>query len=60
MDFYLYSPVCFEKWDWRSSVKTGIGGSETSHVEMAWRLAARGHKVGEVFMVNSVKLVLFK
>ena len=45
MDFYLYSPVCFEKWDYRSSVEKGIGGSETSHVEMAWRLAARGHKV---------------
>lgn len=45
MDFYLYSPICFEKWDFRSSVKTGIGGSETSHVEMAWRLAKRGHKV---------------
>jgi glycosyltransferase involved in cell wall biosynthesis len=45
MNFYLYSPVVFEKWDWRNSVEKGIGGSETSHVEMAWRLAARGHKV---------------
>ena len=45
MDFYLYSPVAFEKWDWRNSVEKGIGGSETSHVEMAWRLVARGHKV---------------
>lgn len=45
MNFYLYSPVYFEKWDWRNSVEKGIGGSETSHVEMAWRLAARGHNV---------------
>lgn len=45
MNFYLYSPVSFEKWDWRNSVEKGIGGSETSHVEMSWRLAARGHKV---------------
>ena len=45
MNFYLYSPISFEKWDWRNSVEKGIGGSETSHVEMAWRLARRGHKV---------------
>ena len=45
MRFILYSPVCFEKWDWRNSIEKGIGGSETSHVEMAWRLAARGHEV---------------
>src|SRR6266498_2675261 len=45
MKFIFYSPVSFEKWDWRNSVEKGIGGSETSHVEMAWRLAARGHEV---------------
>ena len=45
MRFIFYSPVCFEKWDWRNSVEKGIGGSETSHVEMAWRLAAKGHEV---------------
>lgn len=45
MRFNFYSPVAFEKWDWRSSVEKGIGGSETSHVEMAWRLARRGHEV---------------
>ena len=45
MRFILYSPVCFEEWDFRNSVEKGIGGSETSHVEMAWRLAARGHEV---------------
>lgn len=45
MRFIFYSPVHFEKWDWRNSVERGIGGSETSHVEMAWRLARRGHEV---------------
>lgn len=45
MTFFFYSPVHFEDWDWRNSVEKGIGGSETSHVEMAWRLAQRGHKV---------------
>lgn len=46
MRFILYSPVCFfETWDWRNSVEKGIGGSETSHVEMAWRLARQGHEV---------------
>lgn len=45
MRFLFYSPVAFEKWDWRSSVEKGIGGAETSHVEMAWRLARRGHEV---------------
>lgn len=45
MRFFFYSPVAFEKWDYRNSVEKGIGGSETSHVEMAWRLARRGHEV---------------
>ena len=45
MRFNFYSPVAFEPWDWRNSVEKGIGGSETSHVEMAWRLARRGHEV---------------
>lgn len=45
MRFIFYSPVSFEPWDWRNSVEKGIGGSETSHVEMAWRLARRGHEV---------------
>ena len=45
MRFIFYSPVAFEKWDWRNSIEKGIGGSETSHVEMAWRLAAKGHEV---------------
>ena len=45
MRFFFYSPVAFEPWDWRNSIEKGIGGSETSHVEMAWRLAKRGHEV---------------
>ena len=45
MRIFFYSPVHFEQWDWRNSIERGIGGSETSHVEMAWRLARRGHEV---------------
>lgn len=45
MKFIFYSPVSFEPWDWRNSVEKGIGGSETSHVEMAWRLRRRGHEI---------------
>jgi glycosyltransferase involved in cell wall biosynthesis len=45
MKFILVHPKNFEPWDWRNSIETGIGGSETSVVEMAWRLAAAGHEV---------------
>jgi len=45
MDIYFYSPLAIEPWDWRNTVDIGIGGSETSHVELAWRLARRGHNV---------------
>lgn len=45
MNFYFYSPVNFEKWDFRTPDIRGIGGSETSHIEMCWRLARRNHKV---------------
>jgi glycosyltransferase involved in cell wall biosynthesis len=45
MRFILYSPLAFEKWDYRNLEKGGIGGSETSHIEMALRLAKRGHEV---------------
>jgi glycosyltransferase involved in cell wall biosynthesis len=44
MRFHFYSPVHFEEWDWRAAER-GIGGSETHHIEMANRLAARGHDV---------------
>lgn len=45
MDIYFYSPQAFESWDWRNPDNQGIGGSETSHIEMAIRLAKRGHRV---------------
>lgn len=45
MRVHFYSPLAFEPWDWRASIEQGIGGSETSQVEMAWRLARRGHEV---------------
>lgn len=45
MDFYFYTNIAFEPWNWENSIKKGIGGSETSIVEMSWRLAARGHRV---------------
>lgn len=45
MRFIFYSPISFEDWNWTNSIEKGIGGSETSHVEMAWRLAKRGHEV---------------
>lgn len=45
MKIHLFSPIHFEKWDWRNSTEGGIGGSETCHTEMAWRLARRGYDV---------------
>ncbi len=43
---HLFSPMRhFGPWDWRNPDTPGIGGSETMHCEMAWRLAARGHRV---------------
>lgn len=42
MKINFYAPVHFEKWNWENSIKDGIGGSETSTVEMSWRLAAKG------------------
>jgi glycosyltransferase involved in cell wall biosynthesis len=45
MNFCFYSHPTFESWDWRNPLEVGIGGSETSHVEMAQRLSRRGHSV---------------
>jgi glycosyltransferase involved in cell wall biosynthesis len=45
MRFHFYSPRALEPWDWRTPDTQGIGNSETSHIEMACRLAARGHDV---------------
>ena len=41
---HILSPNYIEPWDYRN-LEIGIGGSETSAVEMAVRLAARGHEV---------------
>lgn len=45
MTFRFYSPRALEPWDWRNPDEKGIGNSETSHIEMALRLAKRGHEV---------------
>src|SRR5438132_6264942 len=44
MKIHLHSSVYFEKWNWMNA-ENGIGGSETHHIENAWRLARRGHEV---------------
>jgi glycosyltransferase involved in cell wall biosynthesis len=45
MRFIFYSSLAFERWDYRNPDEFGIGNSETSHIEMSWRLARRGHEV---------------
>lgn len=45
MNFNFLSTLTFEPWDWRNAEAVGIGGSETSHIEMCAALARRGHKV---------------
>lgn len=45
MKFIFISAPTFETWDWSNPDTVGIGGSETSHIEMAQRLAKRGHEV---------------
>lgn len=45
MRFIFHTSISFEPWNWNSSIKKGIGGSETSIVEMSHRLAAQGHEV---------------
>ena len=44
MKIHFYSPNRIEPWSWQN-LDIGIGGSETSHIELAWRLAALGHEV---------------
>ena len=41
----LFSAFTLQNWDWNTPDTTGIGGSETAHIEMAKRLAKRGHEV---------------
>lgn len=45
MHIVFYNAAHLEKWNWQNPSTLGIGGSETGMVEMAWRLAARGHKI---------------
>lgn len=45
MRFIFYTNISFEDWDYDNAVYKGIGGSETSIVEMSWRLAREGHDV---------------
>ena len=45
MRFVFISEPTFELWDYSNPDTKGIGGSETSHIEMARRLAALGHDV---------------
>jgi glycosyltransferase involved in cell wall biosynthesis len=45
MNINFFSHPTYEPWSWESPESTGIGGSETSHIELATRLAARGHHV---------------
>lgn len=45
MNFVFLSTPTFEPWDWTNPDIHGIGGSETSHIEMSNRLADRGHAV---------------
>lgn len=44
MKFIFYSPAIGPPWDY-SNLESGIGGSEAFHLEMAVRLATRGHEV---------------
>lgn len=45
MRWHFVATKNLEPWDWRTPDRTGIGNSETSQVEMAGRLAQRGHEV---------------
>lgn len=45
MNFIFLSVPTFEPWDWTNPDVKGIGGSETSHIEMSNRLSDRGHSV---------------
>lgn len=45
LPIYLVSQKTLETWDYDTPFSTGIGGSETAHIECAIRLAKRGHNV---------------
>lgn len=44
MKIHFYSPNRIEPWSYKN-LDIGIGGSETSHIEVSWRLAQMGHEV---------------
>jgi glycosyltransferase involved in cell wall biosynthesis/hydrogenase maturation factor len=44
-NYYFYSSLTFEPWDYTNPITQGIGGSEVSHIEMCSRLSQRGHNV---------------
>lgn len=41
----IYSSIGLEPWKWDNPDLFGIGGSETSHIEMVKRLSARGYPI---------------
>ncbi len=41
----FYSPVSLEPWNYNTPHETGIGGSETCHIELLGILHQRGHSV---------------
>jgi glycosyltransferase involved in cell wall biosynthesis len=45
VNFIFLSTPSFEAWDWTNPDLVGIGGSETSHIEMSNRLSEAGHNV---------------
>lgn len=44
-NIFFYAHHTFEPWDYNNPMIQGIGGSETSQIEMASRLAQRHHNV---------------
>lgn len=52
-NFFYPTNASFERWDYRNPGEVGIGGSETSFIEMAQRLARRGHRVTAYAPVRS-------
>lgn len=45
LSIYLISQCTLEDWYWNTPFESGIGGSETAHIECALRLAKRSYQV---------------
>lgn len=58
LNFVFISTPTFEPWDWSNPDTKGIGGSETSHIEMARRLSELGHSVTSYAPIPSERAVL--